>query len=61
MSFVHGLAPLVLQSFRRAELMVYMLSQREKSTIKPKVVVGDAIKVHMKSGKSRVLEFDKAL
>ena len=26
LSFLHGLAPLVLQSFRRAEAMVYLLS-----------------------------------
>ena len=26
LSFLHGLAPLVMQSFRRAELMIYVLS-----------------------------------
>ena len=41
--------------------MIYILSKREKSIRKPKVVVGDAIKLIMKSGKTRLLEFDKAL
>ena len=41
--------------------MIYLLSQREKSPTKPKVIVGDAIKLFMKSGKIKLLEFDKAL
>ena len=61
LSFLHGLAPLILQSFRRSELMIYILSQRERSIPKPKVVIGDAIKLLLKSGKTKVLEFDKAL
>ena len=61
LSFLHGLAPLILHSFRRAEAMIYILSQREKSETKPKVVVGDAIKLFMKSGRTKLLEFDKAL
>ena len=53
--------PLVLESFRRAELMVYVLSQRQNTNPKPKVLVGDAIRVYMKSGLMRMLEFDKAV
>mmetsp|Transcript_36864 Transcript_36864/g.48427 ORF Transcript_36864/g.48427 Transcript_36864/m.48427 type:complete len:114 (+) Transcript_36864:870-1211(+) len=61
LSFLLGLPPLILQSFRRAELMIYILSQREKSAIKPRVVVGDALKVRLRSGKSMLMEFDKAV
>ena len=52
---------MVLQSFRRAELMIYILSQREGSLPKPRIVIGDALKVYLKSGRTKLLEFDKAL
>lgn len=41
--------------------MIYILSQREKSFPKPKVVIGDALKVMLRSGKTKLLEFDKAI
>ena len=41
--------------------MVYILSKREFSTVKPRVVVGDALKLFMRSGKTHLLEFDKEL
>ena len=41
--------------------MVYVLSQRMKCTIKPKVVIGDALKVRLRSGKTMLMEFDKAV
>ena len=61
LSFSRDLPPLIMQSFRRAELMIYILSQRENKKPKPRVVVGDALKVYMRSGKTKLLEFDKAL
>ena len=60
LSFSNG-PPLVLESFRRAELMVYVLSQRQNTNPKPKVAVGDAIKIYLSSGRMKMLEFDKAL
>ena len=41
--------------------MIYVLSHREHSIPKPKVIVGDAISLRLKSGKTKLLEFDKAL
>lgn len=41
--------------------MIYVLSQCEKSIVKPKVVVGDALKVRLRSGKTMLMEFDKAV
>ena len=61
LSFLYGQAPLILESFRRAELMVFTLSLRENSNPKPKVLVGDALNLFMKSGKTILLDFDKAL
>ena len=45
LAFRQGIAPLVLQSFRRSELMIFILAQREKAFQKPKVMVGDSLKV----------------
>ena len=61
LSFSSGQAPLILQSFRRAELMIFVLSQREKTPVKPKIVIGDALKVKLRSGKTVLMEFDKAV
>jgi len=61
LSFAKGLPPLILQSFRRAELMIYVLSQRERSNPKPRVVFGDALRVTLRSGKTLHLDFDKAM
>lgn len=61
LSYSNGSPPLVLQSFRRAELMIYILSQRERTFPKPKIVVGDALRVFLKSGRTKLLEFDKVL
>ena len=61
LSFSHGLPPLVLQSFRRSELMIFVLSNCQNMNPKPRVVIGDMVKIYLKSGRMKVLEFDKAL
>ena len=45
LSFMHGQAPLILESFRRAELMFFTLSMREHATVKPKLVKDDGMKL----------------
>ena len=53
LSFKEGI-PLVMQSFRRAELVIFMLSHQTADK-KAKIRVGDALKVRMRSGKTHVI------
>lgn len=57
--FKKGIASLVLQSLRRSELVVYILAQRENLP-KPKVQVGDKLRVYPRGKPSYLIEFDKA-
>ena len=59
LSFLYGEAPLILESFRRAELMVFTLALRENSNPKPSVIATDALNLSLKSGKTIMLDFSK--
>ena len=41
--------------------MIYLLAKRQQDKVKPGVVVGDALKVYLTSGKVKELRFDQAL
>jgi len=50
-------------SFRRSELIVYLLAQRENLESffpKPQIMVGDSLKVYVRGREPQIFDFNKA-
>ena len=61
LSFREGVHPLILSSYRRAELMVYVLAQRQHAYPKPVVSIGDFVRLTFRTGRTFDIQFNKVL
>lgn len=61
LTFRSGLYPLVLQSFRRPEFRIFVMSQLGGSSNKPKVTYSETFDVCLHSGKMIKMEFSECM
>ena len=52
--------PLLLQTFRRTELVIYLLTQRENMKLKTNVVRANGLNLKAKGNKNQKVFFDKS-
>ena len=53
--------PLILETFRRIELVMFILSQRERKEPQPKISNGRNIRFHKPDGTTETIEFERMI